>query len=161
MSVALWRSAVVVAVLLAHPAAARAQGQGGSGGGGGGSCSISVTGINFGTYNVFNGTPLVSTGGLTFRCNPGGVVQIWLSAGQSGTYHSRALFQAVEPLSYNLYRNATRSEIWGDGSSGTFEVSIAAEKNTWIPLTIYAEIPPMQDVTAGSYTDIITATINF
>ena len=35
---------------------------------GGSSCAISVTGVDFGTYDVFSVTPVRSTGGVTFRC---------------------------------------------------------------------------------------------
>ena len=132
--------------------------------GGGGTCAISVTGVNFGTYNVFSGTPVQSTGGITFRCGPKAdtnPVRISLSTGQSGTFHSRTLAQGGETLAYNLFRDAARTEIWGDGSSATFDVPMAPERNTWVPVTIYAEIPASQDVSAGSYSDTVTATINF
>lgn len=147
---------LVAAALLAVPATAQAQS--------GSSCAISATGINFGTYNVFSGTPVQSTGGLTFRCGSSvktDPVRISLSTGQSGTYSQRSLANAGEALAYNLYRNAGRTEIWGDGSSGTFDVAMTPERNTWVPVTIYAEIPPLQDVRAGSYTDTITVIINF
>ena len=154
--------ALACAALLGHAAPGFAQR--GGGGGGAGSCTISVTGVNFGSYNVFSGSPVQSTGGLTFRCGSGvdtNPVRISLSAGQSSTYYSRALSRSGESLEYNLYRDAARTEIWGDGSNGTFDVPVAPEKNAWVPVTIYAEIPPSQDVAAGAYTDTVTATINF
>jgi hypothetical protein len=32
-------------------------------------CTISATSVNFGTYNVFNGSDVDSTGTVTYRCN--------------------------------------------------------------------------------------------
>ena len=157
MSAPRWMLRFIAAAMLASPAVAHAQGQGQS-------CTVSVTGVNFGTYNVFSGTPLQSTGGMTFRCGPGvktSQVQIALNTGQSGSFHPRQLAGANDTLAYNLFRDAARTEIWGDGSGGTFDVPIPTERNSWIPLTIYAEVPPMQDVRAGAYVDTITATINF
>ncbi len=149
--------AALFAALLLSPAAAYAQG--------GNSCAISVTGVDFGAYNVFSGAPLQSTGGITFRCGAGvktDPVRISLSTGQSGTFFSRALSRGgAETLAYNLFTDPARSEIWGDNSSGTSDVPMTPEKNVWIAMTIFAEIPPAQDVSAGSYTDTVTAIINF
>jgi spore coat protein U-like protein len=131
---------------------------------GGNSCAISVTGVDFGTYDVFSVTPVRSTGGVTFRCGgrvPTNPVRIGLSPGRSSTFYPRVLSRAGESLAYNLYRDAAGTQIWGDGTNGTFDVPMTFQANQWIPLTIYAEIPPSQDVTAGAYTDAITATINF
>jgi spore coat protein U-like protein len=144
----------MLAAVLGAPATARAQS--------GNSCAISATGVNFGSYNVFSAAPVQSTGGLTFRCGAAvQTVRISLTTGQSGTFSPRTLAGTGDGLAYNLYRNAGRTEIWGDGSGGTFDVPMTPEKNTWIPLTIYAQIPPLQDVRAGAYADTITAIINF
>lgn len=144
----------VLAAVFGAPATARAQG--------GNGCAISATGVNFGTYNVFSAAPVQSTGGLTFRCGAAvAAVRVSLSTGQSGTFSPRTLTGTGDGLAYNLYRNAGRTEIWGDGSGGTFDMPMTPEKNTWIPLTIYAQIPPLQDVRAGAYTDTITAIIQF
>ena len=146
----------LLAFLLGVPAGAQAQG-------GGNSCDISVTGVAFGTYNVFGGAPLQSTGTVSFRCGPAvsGPVLIKLSTGQSGTFLPRTLTQSTEALAYNLYKNAARTQVWGDESGGVTGVTLALQKNTWVPVDVFAEIPPLQDVRAGTYTDTITATIEF
>jgi spore coat protein U-like protein len=54
------------------------------------------------------------------------------------------------------------SAVWGDGSAGTQRYFNAdPPNNTNIVLTIYGRIPPLQDVSAGAYSDTITATINW
>jgi spore coat protein U-like protein len=142
-------------LFLLLPASADAQGN---------VCTISVTGVSFGTYNVFNISSLQSTGGVTFRCGAGvktDPIVIHLSTGQSSTYNPRALAMGGESLAYNLYVDAARTAIWGDGTNGTSDVTMPLDKNIWISLTIYADIPAAQDVAAGAYTDSVTATVNF
>ncbi len=68
----------------------------------------------------------------------------------------------AEGLNYNLYLDAARTTIWGDGTGGTQVYSNAnPPNNTNVTVTIYGRIPASQDVSAGSYTNTVTATINF
>ena len=147
-------SAIVVAVGVLSASDASAQAA---------SCTISATSVNFGSYNVFNGTALDSTATITFNCNATAAnITVTLSKGQSSTYNPRTMTKGAEVLNYNLYRNAARTTIWGDGSAGTGRYSSAnPPNNTNVNLTVYGRIPAGQDVSAGSYGDTVAATINF
>ena len=48
-------------------------------------------------------------------------------------------------LAYNLYREASRSIIWGDGTGGS-----AVGSGTGATHTVYGRIPSRQNVYAGS-----------
>ena len=67
-------------------------------------CTISVTGVVFGSYNVFSPAPLDSTGSVAYICDkPDRGIRITLSTGSSGTYLARTLVYwsgapAVQPL---------------------------------------------------------------
>lgn len=67
-------------------------------------------------------------------------------------------------LGYNLYTDATRSTIWGDGNAGTFTIADAYVL-TAITITrnypVYGRIFPGQNVRVGSYADSITVTVNY
>jgi spore coat protein U-like protein len=127
------------------------------------SCTISVTSVAFGNYNVFTTTADDSTGTITYRCNSTAMnISISLSDGSSSTYSPRTLRKGSEILQYNLYRNAARTTIWGNGTGGTSVYTSAnPANNTNINVTIYGRIPAQQDVSAGSYTDTVSAVINF
>ena len=74
----------------------------------------------------------------------------------------RTLRKGSEVLQYNLYRNAARTTIWGDGTGGTSVYSLAnPPNNSNVNLTIYGRIPAQQDVSAGNYSDTVSAVINF
>jgi spore coat protein U-like protein len=67
-----------------------------------------------------------------------------------------------ELLGYNLFRDAARTTIWGDGTSGTsvyFDAS--PPKDTNVNVTVYGRVSAGQDVSAGTFADTISATINF
>ena len=152
MSVPAWRiSGAVFVVLLLCSARSDA------------ACTISTTSVAFGTYDVFSAAPLDSTGTVTFRCGPPDRnIVITLSRGSSATFSPRTLRMGAEVLNYNLYNNAARTNIWGDGTGGTAVYSNAnPPNNTNIPLTVYARIPAGQDVSGGSYNDTVVVTINF
>ncbi|MBP7571220.1 MAG: spore coat protein U domain-containing protein [Acidobacteria bacterium] len=151
-----WRRARVVGALLgllaAWPATAGAQ------------CSISTQGgVSFGTYDVFDAAPLDSTGSIAYRCgNKDKDIRITLGRGASPTYRPRTLVNGSERLAYNLFMDAAATSIWGDDTEGTSSYFIHNPRNNvWLTLTIYARVPPGQDVAAGSYSDTITVDINF
>jgi spore coat protein U-like protein len=129
-----------------------------------GTCTASATGVSFGTYNLLSPTALDSTGTITVNCSEAFVignttVTITLSTGQSGSYTARSLGTG---FSYNLYQDAAHSEVWGDGSgsSTTYSGSITNGHPT-LTATVYGEIPALQNPSPGSYTDTITATVNY
>ena len=126
-------------------------------------CSIGTTAVGFGAYDVFASTPRDSTGTITYRCSQGNPVTIFLSKGGAATFNPRQMVKAGgEALTYNLYLDASRTTIWGDLTGGTSAYTNASPpRNQDNPVTIYGRIPAGQDVSAGSYGDTITATINF
>src|SRR5579863_9468060 len=87
------------------------------------SCSFtSVVGVAFGAYDVFALSPLDTAGSLTFVCTGVGAsdtIVIDLSMGGGSSFTPRALAAAGSSLSYNLFLDAARTAIWGDGTRGT------------------------------------------
>lgn len=144
------RALLLAAALAALPAAARAQ-----------TCTVrGVTGVAFGAYDPIGANAAVardSTGQVQYRCTRVAPL-VTLSAGASGSYQPRQLRQAASALGYNLYRDAARSQVWGDGTAGTFTVLGQRGNRT---LVIYGRIFPGQPVPAGSYSDTVVATLNF
>lgn len=127
------------------------------------SCSISATAVSFGTYNVFSGSAVDSTGTITYRCNAqASNITISLSRGSGSSYDPRQMSKGTERLDYNLFTNAARTTVWGDGTSGTSAYTIANPANNRnVNLTVYGRVPAGQDVSAGIFSDTVTAVINF
>ena len=122
-------------------------------------CTLNVTGVNFGSYDVFSNTPLDSTGNIDVNCPSGVGYSIALSAG-GGTHTQRVMGSGAHRLNYNLYTAANRAVVWGDATSGTVTVNgtgIGVNVNH----AVYGRIPALQNVHAGSYSDIIIVELTF
>ena len=126
-------------------------------------CSVSVSSVNFGTYDVFDTSHNDSTGTVTLNCNGGAKnIDIGISRGGSSSFFPRRMLQGSEQLQYNLYVDAARTAVWGDGSAGTQMNDVRNPANNKDEtLTIFGRIPALQDVSAGSYSDSVTVTVNY
>lgn len=128
-----------------------------------GSCTVSVSSIAFGSYDVFVPVPTDSTGTIVLTCNGGARdVAIALGRGQTGTFSGRKLTKAGDALSYNVFLDAARTTIWGDGSGATaMWIEANPPNNKDVSRTMFGRVPATQEVSAGSYTDTLTVTVNF
>jgi spore coat protein U-like protein len=127
-------------------------------------CTISTTAVNFGTYNVFAGSPDDGAGQITYRCTASQppLVTIQLDKGGAPSFSPRQMRRGTETLNYNLYLDSTRSTIWGDGTGGSQTYTRANPPlGQNINLSVYGRIPASQDVSAGAYSATVTATIFF
>jgi spore coat protein U-like protein len=129
------------------------------------SCSfVAVSGVSFGSYDVFDVSATDSAGSVSYTCSGGATVTMSLSIGSAPSYSPRQMLRMGGGgiLDYNLYLDAGRSTIWGDGTSmtGQYGPNMPADGAT-VVVPIFGRVPAAQDATIGVYTDTITVTINF
>jgi spore coat protein U-like protein len=139
-------------------------------------CSVSVSGLAFGTYDQLATIADDSTGTVTVTCTSigkgGGVTRVnysvAFSAGASGGYQQRFMTSGAPRLNYNLYVDAARSTIWGNGNSGTQLITGSLTVGPGVgngtrtaTHTVYGRVPAEQDAAVGSYTDAIVLTLTF
>lgn len=135
----------LVLALLLLPATAFAQ------------CSVNAVGVSFGSYDPFSDQNLDGTGSVSVACGPPTPYSISLGAG-GGTYLSRSMSSGAYVLAYNLYTDATRTTVWGDGTASTAVLQGSASPGSH---TVYGRIPGRQNARAGIYTDTVTVIVNF
>lgn len=133
-----------------------------------GQVNVTVTNLNFGSYNPALSVPLDSTFGVTLSCANGFFsnfatlppMSISLSSGRSGNYSSRTMTGASK-LRYQIYTDSTFTTVWGNGTGAT--QTISAGSNGLNSQTIYGdgEIAPLQFVSPGAYSDTITVTVSY
>jgi spore coat protein U-like protein len=137
-------------------------------------CFLSATSVAFGIYEPALATPNDSSGAVTVVCThlSGGASQlsytVTLSTGSSGTYASRELRAGNLALNYNLYSDAARSIVWGDGRPGTSVMSGSVTVGPGVgngrredSRVVYGRVPARQDALDGVYSDTIVLTLEF
>lgn len=138
-------------------------------------CGVETLGVAFGSYDIVAPLPTDSNGSLELVCtyvpSPGGpppIINVYFSAGASGTFTDRRMMSATDALRYNLYMDPARSLIWGDGAAGTAFQSVSIRAGPGVGnatrtelFTIYGRIPARQSVDSGDYTDTIVVTVEF
>ena len=136
-------------------------------------CAVSATGVAFGLYDAASTAPTDSVGNVSLRCTHvgGGAVKtnysITLSAGSSGAYAQRRMRAGTSLLNYNLFTDATRLQVWGNGTGGSTLVAGSLLVNPGnfavneVSHPIYGRIPPQQAADTGSYSDTILVTLTF
>jgi spore coat protein U-like protein len=118
----------------------------------------------FGTYDVLLTTPLDTAGSIVYRCTQRDHnIMITLDRGGAGSFADRRMVKGSELLLYNLYLDAARTVIWGDGTGGTQALFVRNPQgnNQDIAVPIFGRIPARQDRGIGTYTDTIIITLNF
>ena len=136
-------------------------------------CSVSTSGINFGAYDPVATSPDDVTGNLAVTCTRVIFVDVFhvpftvsLQRGSSPSYNPRTLRSGTNVLNYNIYRDAARTQVWGDGTNSTLRLSDTSDF-VWFQTTqtdnysLYGRIPALQDVRTGNYSDTITLQITF
>lgn len=128
-------------------------------------CTISVTSVAFGTYNTTGATPLDGTGSVRLDCRHNDNPVVSIGTGSSGSYFPRRMANGTSQLQYNLYADAARTSIWGNGTGGTATVTPPITQSVGLrrirEAPIYGRLPAGQNVRAGTYTDAMFVTVSF
>lgn len=128
-------------------------------------CSINAGSLAFGTYNTISGAQVDGTTTVSVACTKGATATITLGQGQNpGTGSTdvvpiRRMISGINFLSYALYSDSTRLVTWGNTVATGQGYTAASSATT--QLTVYGRIAASQDVPAGSFSDVVLATITF
>jgi spore coat protein U-like protein len=121
-------------------------------------CSISLSAMAFGTYAGVQ-TDASATASVT--CT--NTTTYWVAVNDGQNSSTTYLWNMIGPgsalLTYKLYQDAARTQLWGathnlDAPNGT---GTGAAQS----IPVYGRIAAGQYVTPGSYTDIVTFTLNY
>ena len=147
--------AVLLLVLLARPACGQV-------------CAAAATGEAFGSYNPFSGAATTSTATLTVTCQ--NTVSILVSytiglGGGAGGVAARSMSSGGASLSYQLYRDAAHTQVWGDGTAGSLTTTDGYLLGVVTPVVrnypVYGVIPTGLRVAPGQYGDTIIVMLTY
>ena len=119
-------------------------------------CDVNPQGVSFGNYDPLSATALDGVGNINVTCNEVVPFSVSFDQGQ-GSYAERRLIAGADWLGYNLYINASRAVVWGDGVTGS---TVDATGNN-VDLPVYGRIPAQQNIPAGVYLGSITVTVTY
>lgn len=127
------------------------------------SCQVSASAVSFGSFSPLTLNFVDSTGNITVSCTDVAGYSIALSAG-NGSYSLRSMVSGIHALEYNLYRDAARQQVWGDGSGGNYAVTAVnpVDGQNYV-YTVYGRIPliTQRGAHVGTYTDTIGIIVNY
>lgn len=125
-------------------------------------CRISVSDLSFGQYDPLarnSSRELDAAAGVSILCTRDARATIVIDAGRSPLGGTRGLTSGAQVVSYQLYRDADRTQVWGSGADALQFVSAGVQNPQ--RFVVYARIPPGQEVASGTYSDVVTATVDF
>ncbi|ALV08644.1 spore coat protein U-like protein [Roseateles depolymerans] len=128
-------------------------------------CNVSGNTLNFGTAI----DPLQTTGAidasttLAVTCTRTTPYSVALSAGANAgglnAFGSRAMKSGTHSLAYQLYLDAARSQVWGNGTNSSVYTGTGSGNTQ--QLTIYGRLPSVAQAVPGDYSDTVTVTITY
>ena len=126
-------------------------------------CTVSTSALSFGNVDPLSGSDVDGSGGITVTCTNG---TDWSAAagvgsGSGATYAARRMSAGSDLLGYNIYTNAGRTTVWGDGTGTTATIDntgTGAAQN----VTVYGRVPSGQtSVPPGGYSDTVAVTVTY
>lgn len=129
------------------------------------SCTIGSGTMGFGQYDAIganSAADLDATGSVTVACTKGASgVSIGIDPGVNSVNGQRYMKGAShgDTLAYNLFQDAAHTTAW-DNNTHKFSLTAPTSSASQV-LSIYGVVPKSQNISVDSYTDTVTATINY
>lgn len=123
-------------------------------------CLLAIQNIDFGSTGILGGN-VDATGGVGITCTPGTPYTVSLNNGATGSAPAaRKMSKGAETVTYGLYKDNARSQVWGDAS--TPGSTVAGTGNGAVQnLTVYGRVPAQTTPSAGVYTDTVVVTVTY
>jgi spore coat protein U-like protein len=123
-------------------------------------CAVTATDLNFGTQTLLNAN-IDQTNQVSVRCATGVAYAVGFDGGLllATNPTQRKLDNGFDQITYGLYRDAARSQPWGDivGTNTVAGTGNGAFQN----FTAYGRIPPQPTPPADIYDDTIVITVTY
>lgn len=130
-----------------------------------GACVVVTLPVAFGLYDPTAVTDnTAGTGTVTVTCTLGTPYTVSLDAGANESTTGdvttrRMLANTSDFLSYQLYKEVGRTNVWGD----TVTNKLDGQTGTGLPqlLSVYGTIPKNQNAAVGTYLDTVLVTVTY
>jgi spore coat protein U-like protein len=126
-------------------------------------CTVSTTAIEFGEIDTTSTADVDKEGGLAVACTngTGWSASAGLGGSTGATFAVRKMRSGTNRLNYSLYTNSGRTTVWGDGTSGSAQITGTGTGSTQ-NLVVYGRVFGNQTtVPAGGYLDSVSVTVTY
>lgn len=128
------------------------------------SCRVAADPLDFGQRGLIN-RPVDAQSQIRVRCNQGVAYSVALDPGSApgATLASRRMqpVAGAHPgIAYQLYRDAVRSQVWGDGSAGTAAATGVGNGEDQVH-AVYGRVPAQRSPAPGAYRDTVVVTVTY
>lgn len=124
-------------------------------------CEVTANDLAFGDYDPVAPSNLDAATTLSVTCTNGTPYNVGLDLGVGGgaATATRYMVNGGDTLGYTLYRNALRTQLWGE----TIGANTLSGVGTGSAATIdvYGRVPMQQAAPSGAYQDTITVTVTW
>lgn len=123
------------------------------------SCSVAASSaLNFGTVSTIPANIDQQTS-IVVNCSQGWPYKVGLGVGTGGgTTSARKLANGANTVDYVLYRDSTRTQIWGTSDSESLTGTGSSADQT---LNVYGRVPTQTTPAPGTYSDAVTVTVTY
>lgn len=124
--------------------------------------TVAATNVDFGSQPS-TATNIDNQGALNLSCTPGTAYTVALDNGQNGTdVNSRKMANGTDLVPYQLYRVAARGagDVWGSTTGAGGNVLAGSGTGSTVSIPVYGRVPSA-NFPAGTYNDIVTATVTY
>lgn len=120
-------------------------------------CQVDTKPVTFGIVDVANRND--SNGEIVLNCSMNTSFAIGLSS-DDGPNERSMVGPNGGRLAYDLFTDRTRATRWGDSGGGS-EVAGISDGESANRFTIYGRVPSQKPVPPGSYSDVLTVSVDF
>jgi spore coat protein U-like protein len=117
--------------------------------------------LNFGSAGIFTANIDQQTT-IGVQCTNGTPFAIGLNQGANGSSVSDRKMKSTtgaDTIAYQLFRDAARSQNWGSTQGTDTLAGVGTGSSQTV--TVYGRVPAQAAVATGSYSDVITVTVNY
>ena len=124
-------------------------------------CVISASALAFGDVNTLSGQAVDGSGTIDVTCTNETPWAVSADAGQAegASFGERKLVNGSDQLSYALYTDEARTNVWGEGEGATIgDTGTGSSQEK----TFYGRVAANQtSAPAGAYSDTVTVTVSY
>jgi spore coat protein U-like protein len=124
------------------------------------SCTVLPGTLAFGNYNPTSASPLDVDGSFTIACTTGTAAVVGLGLGLNANGSTRRMNNGVQFLTYEIYKESGRTNVWGD-SGGATKTLAAAPSILQQIIPVYGRVPANQSAGIGAFADTVAITLTF